>query len=243
MYTDQRRPGRERHAHETTLRQTRSALPASRGACSRFFSRPGRSMRDSSSFPSRRSRARPRPRSRRSGTTLWAATPRGVWRLEAGAWTLDGLSARTITSIVVADAVYAADGEKVWKRGADGTWTAETLPAALTFPSFLATDGTAVWAAGIGVAKRALRSLDAADEPRRRRDGGVRVLGRPRRGAARGRRALRRLDRQRDLERNSRHGDRPDARGRGRISLRRHGTDSLFLLRRHVDRGRRVRRP
>ncbi|MGZ5381439.1 MAG: hypothetical protein ACXWFQ_06230, partial [Thermoanaerobaculia bacterium] len=38
-----------------------------------------------------------------SGATLWAATPRGVWRLEAGAWTLDGLSARTITSIAVAD--------------------------------------------------------------------------------------------------------------------------------------------
>jgi len=90
-----------------------------------------------------------------AGTTLWAATPRGVWRLEAGAWTLDGLSARTITSIVVADAVYAADGEKVWRRGPDGAWTAETLPAALSFPSFLATDGTAVWAAGIGVATRA----------------------------------------------------------------------------------------
>ncbi|HEX7615429.1 MAG TPA: hypothetical protein VF554_09145, partial [Thermoanaerobaculia bacterium] len=34
------------------------------------------------------------------GTTLWAATPRGVWRLDAGVWTLDGLSARTVTSIV-----------------------------------------------------------------------------------------------------------------------------------------------
>lgn len=100
-----------------------------------------------------------------SGTTLWAATPRGVWRLEAGAWTLDGLSARTITSIVVADAVYAADGEKVWKRGADGTWTAETLPAALAFPSVLATDGTAVWAAGVGVAKRAFGTWTALGNP------------------------------------------------------------------------------
>jgi hypothetical protein len=90
-----------------------------------------------------------------SGSTLWAATPRGVWRLEAGAWALDGLSARTVTSIVVADAVYAADGEKVWKRAADGTWAAETLPAGLTFPSSLATDGTAVWAGGVGVARHA----------------------------------------------------------------------------------------
>ncbi|MGZ5427519.1 MAG: hypothetical protein ACXWFS_00775, partial [Thermoanaerobaculia bacterium] len=89
-----------------------------------------------------------------SGATLWAATPRGVWRLDAGTWTLDGLSARTISSIAVADAVYAADGENVWKRGADGTWSAETLPGGLVFPSRLATDGTAVWAVGVGVAKR-----------------------------------------------------------------------------------------
>ncbi|HEX2758539.1 MAG TPA: hypothetical protein VHP60_08575, partial [Thermoanaerobaculia bacterium] len=89
-----------------------------------------------------------------SGATLWAATPRGVWRLDAGTWILDGLSARTISSVAVADAVYAADGEKVWKRGADGTWSAETLPAGLVFPSLLATDGTALWAAGVGVAKR-----------------------------------------------------------------------------------------
>src|SRR5512141_576880 len=89
-----------------------------------------------------------------SGATLWAATPRGVWRLDAGAWTLDGLPARTISSIAVADAVYAADGENVWKREADGTWSAETLPGGLVFPSRLATDGAAVWAAGLGVAKR-----------------------------------------------------------------------------------------
>ncbi len=89
-----------------------------------------------------------------SGATLWAATPRGVWRLDAGTWTLDGLSARTISSIAVADAVYAADGENVWKREADGTWSAETLPGGLVFPSRLATDGAAVWAAGLGVAKR-----------------------------------------------------------------------------------------
>ena len=101
------------------------------------------------------------------GTTLWAATPRGVWRLEAGAWTLDGLSGRTITSIVVADAVYAADGEKVWKRGADGAWTAETIPGSVTFPSVLATDGTIVWAAGVGVAKRASGAWTALTNPGR----------------------------------------------------------------------------
>ena len=89
-----------------------------------------------------------------SGATLWAATPRGVWRLDTGTWTLDGLSARTISSVAVADTVYAADGDKVWRRAADGTWSAETLPGGLVFPSRLATDGNALWAAGVGVAKR-----------------------------------------------------------------------------------------
>jgi len=100
-----------------------------------------------------------------SGATLWAATPRGVWRLDAGAWTLDGLSARTISSIAVADTVYAADGEKVWRRGADGTWSAEALPGALSLPSRLATDGTAVWAAGVGVAKRSSGTWAALESP------------------------------------------------------------------------------
>ncbi len=99
------------------------------------------------------------------GATLWAATPRGVWRLDAGAWTLDGLPARTISSIAVADAVYAADGEKVWRRGADGTWSAEALPGALSLPSRLAADGTAVWAAGLGVAKRSSGTWAALANP------------------------------------------------------------------------------
>ena len=90
-----------------------------------------------------------------SGATLWAATPRGVWRLDAGTWTLDGLSAQRVSSIAVADTVYAADGDRVWRRGADGTWSAETLPGGFSLPSLLATDGTAVWVAGLGVAKRA----------------------------------------------------------------------------------------
>ncbi len=99
------------------------------------------------------------------GATLWAATPRGVWRLEGGAWTLDGLSARTVSSIVVADTVYAADGEQVWRRGVDGTWTPETLPGAVSRPSRLATDGAAVWAAGLGVAKRSSGTWAALANP------------------------------------------------------------------------------
>ena len=89
-----------------------------------------------------------------------AARPSGRPRRAAsGAWTpargpSTGSRRRAISSIAVADTVYAADGENVWRRGADGTWSAETLPGGLVFPSRLATDGTAVWAAGLGVAKR-----------------------------------------------------------------------------------------
>jgi hypothetical protein len=100
-----------------------------------------------------------------SGATLWAATPRGVWRLDAGAWTLDGLSTQAITSIVVADTVYATDGQNVWRRAADGTWSAETLPASLSSPSVLATDGSALWAAGLGVAKRSSGTWAALVNP------------------------------------------------------------------------------
>ncbi|MGZ6988045.1 MAG: hypothetical protein ACXVH0_03690, partial [Thermoanaerobaculia bacterium] len=100
-----------------------------------------------------------------SGATLWAATPRGVWRLDAGAWTLDGLSTQAITSIVVADTVYAADGQNVWRRAADGMWSAETLPASLSSPSVLATDGSALWAAGLGVAKRSSGTWAALVNP------------------------------------------------------------------------------
>ena len=100
------------------------------------------------------------------GTNVWAGTPRGVWRLSAGAWAPDGLAGRPISSLAVADGVYAVDGTAVWKRGsvcapsADPqapcvqTWDAEALPPSVSQPTALATDGTALWAAGIGVAKK-----------------------------------------------------------------------------------------
>ncbi len=100
------------------------------------------------------------------GTTVWAGTPRGVWRLSAGAWAPDGLAGRPISSLAVADAVYAADGTAVRKRGSVcapsvdpqapcvQTWDAETLPPSVTQPSALATDGITLWAAGVGVAKK-----------------------------------------------------------------------------------------
>ena len=88
------------------------------------------------------------------GTSVWAGTPRGVWKLTAGAWTSDGLAGHRISSLASAPDVYAADGAAVWKRAVDGTWTTEALPASVTRPAALATDGATLWAAGLGVAKK-----------------------------------------------------------------------------------------
>ncbi len=100
------------------------------------------------------------------GTTVWAGTPRGVWKLSSGIWTPDGLAGRPIASLAVADGVYATDGTSVRKRSSScvpsadptapcvQTWNAEALPPSITLPSALATDGTTVWAAGTGVARR-----------------------------------------------------------------------------------------
>ncbi|HQQ78718.1 MAG TPA: hypothetical protein PLB01_15295 [Thermoanaerobaculia bacterium] len=88
------------------------------------------------------------------GTNVWAGTPGGVWKLASGAWAPDGLAGQNVLSLSSGASVWAADGVKTWRRGADGTWTAETLPASVTQPSALATDGTSLWAAGFGVAKK-----------------------------------------------------------------------------------------
>ncbi|MGA7991260.1 MAG: hypothetical protein WCC53_07520, partial [Thermoanaerobaculia bacterium] len=100
------------------------------------------------------------------GSSVWAATPRGVWKLSSGAWATDGLAGKPISSLAVAGGVYAADGTTVWKRSSTcvppadpnapcvQAWDAEALPPAVSQPSALATDGTTVWAAGVGVAKK-----------------------------------------------------------------------------------------
>lgn len=90
------------------------------------------------------------------GATLWAATYRGVWKLSAGAWSLDGLGDRTVTSVAVSGGVvWAAAADALYRRGADGSWTAETLPQAVVAPPVvLASDGTTLWGGGFGLLRR-----------------------------------------------------------------------------------------
>src|SRR5206468_257089 len=49
--------------------------------------------------------------------------------------------------------VFAADGNAVHRRGADGNYAPETLPASLVLPSLVASDGSVLYAAGIGAAQ------------------------------------------------------------------------------------------
>ena len=109
------------------------------------------------------------------GTNIWAGTPGGVWKVASGAWTPDGLPGQNVLSLVSADAVYAADGAKVWQRllqcaPAPGgpcspSWYAMALPPSVTQPSALATDGTSLWAAGLGVAKKTGNTWSALASP------------------------------------------------------------------------------
>ncbi|MEO8056171.1 MAG: hypothetical protein ABI768_13515, partial [Acidobacteriota bacterium] len=98
------------------------------------------------------------------GTNVWAGTPWGVWKLASGAWTPGGLAGQNVLSLVSGSSVWAADGAQVWQRQAGcaptpggpcvDSWLAEAVPVSVTQPSALATDGTSVWAAGLGVAKK-----------------------------------------------------------------------------------------
>jgi hypothetical protein len=89
-------------------------------------------------------------------TTLWAGTYRGVWRMSAGAWTFDGFSDKTIVSMAVTSdgTVWAAASDGVYRRLADGTWTAETLPSPPSNVGFLLADGSTLYAGGLAVYRR-----------------------------------------------------------------------------------------
>jgi hypothetical protein len=125
------------------------------------------------------------------GPMLWAGTLRGVWKLSAGAWTFDGLSDKTITSLAVAQgSVWAAAGDGLWRRDADGTWNAEPLPNGPSVITTVFSDGTTFWACGLGVYRRLSGTWTALAAP-----GGIvaaatvfngdLVVGRQNNGAAR----------------------------------------------------------
>lgn len=85
------------------------------------------------------------------GATLWAGTARGVWKLSGTTWSLDGLGDRSVTGLAAgAGSVFAA-ADRLFRRGPDGTWSAEALPQGAPVPSLLVSDGTTVWAGGNGV--------------------------------------------------------------------------------------------
>lgn len=89
------------------------------------------------------------------GSTLWAGTLRGVWRLSAGAWSFDGLSDKTVTSVAIAQGfVWAAAGDGLWRRDTDGTWNPEALPNNPSIVRTVLSDGTTLWAGGVGVYRR-----------------------------------------------------------------------------------------
>jgi hypothetical protein len=55
---------------------------------------------------------------------------------------------------VAGGTAFAADGANVYRRGADGSWSAETLPSASAFPTLLAASGSTLFAAGVGAYRR-----------------------------------------------------------------------------------------
>ena len=78
-----------------------------------------------------------------AGGVFWAGTASGVFRgtsLTAG-WSYDGLAGKAISSVaVLGSEVFAATGEELWRRAADGAWSRETLPSAAAFPTTVAVD-------------------------------------------------------------------------------------------------------
>lgn len=100
------------------------------------------------------------------GATLWAGTLRGVWNLKAGSWSLDGLLDKTVTSIVIfGGSVWAAAGDALYRRGADGTWAAESLPGSPGVVSAVTTDGSSLYAGGAGVFARSGSTWTALTPP------------------------------------------------------------------------------
>ena len=187
------------------------------------------------------------------GTTVWAGTPRGVWKLSAGAWTPGGLAGLPVLSLVSGSAglggrrdaglaappgVCADSGRAL--RGHMGSGDASGRPHA----AFRARDRR-FEPLGRGPRRREEvgRDMDAAREPRRQGPLRGGLERRPRRGTARQRRAIRGRSRLVPHDRDAGHGERAGARVGGRRALGRHGPDALFLERLGVGRGRRVRVP
>ena len=89
------------------------------------------------------------------GSTLWAGTLRGVWKLQSGSWSLDGLPDKSVVSLAVfGGSVWAATGNALYRRGADGTWTAESLPGSPGVVTTVLVDASVLYAGGAGAFRR-----------------------------------------------------------------------------------------
>lgn len=104
-----------------------------------------------------------------AGGVSWAGTASGVFRgtAPAAAWSYDGLAGKPVSSIVVSGAeLFAATGDELWRRAADGTWSLETLPSAAAFPTTVAVDASGtLWVGGLGAWRRTGSSWTAAPSP------------------------------------------------------------------------------
>lgn len=103
------------------------------------------------------------------GGVSWAGTASGVFRgTDPGAaWVYDGLAGKPVSSVAVSGAeVFAATGEELWRRAADGTWSRETLPSAAAFPTTVAVDAAGtLWVGGLGAFRRSGTAWVAAPSP------------------------------------------------------------------------------
>ena len=100
---------------------------------------------------------------------FWAGTASGVFRGTSisGGWSFDGLAGKPVSSIALLNGeAFAATGEELWRRSADGTWTRETLPSANAFPTTVAVDaGGTLWVGGLGAWRRTGANWTAAPSP------------------------------------------------------------------------------
>jgi hypothetical protein len=100
------------------------------------------------------------------GTTLWAGTLRGIWKLQSGSWSLDGLPDKTVSSVAVfGGSVWAATGGALYRRGADGTWTVESLPGSPGILNVLTADASNLYVGGAGVFRRSGSTWTALTPP------------------------------------------------------------------------------
>jgi hypothetical protein len=104
-----------------------------------------------------------------SGGVFWAGTASGVFRGASfgGGWALDGLSGKPVSSVAILNGeAWAATGDELWRRSVAGTWTLETLPSSVAFPTTVAVDASGVlWVGGLGVWRRTGETWTAAPSP------------------------------------------------------------------------------